>query len=118
MRICLDLDGTICHSRQGNEDYSEVKPRPKAVEAIQKLKSGGHYIIIYTSRHMETCNSNVGLVVARQAKTLLNWLDKYKIPYDEMWFGKPLADVYIDDRAFRFTNWEKVLEDVDSKNLS
>jgi len=36
---------------------------------------------------MKTCNSNVGMVVARQGKTLFDWLEKHQIPYDEIWFG-------------------------------
>ena len=26
-------------------------------------------------------------------------LEKFNIPYDELLFGKPIADIYIDDRA-------------------
>ena len=29
----------------------------------------------------------------------LTTLDKFGIPYDELIFGKPIADIYIDDRA-------------------
>ena len=37
------------------------------------------------------------------------------MPYDEIWFGKPHADVYIDDNAYRFTSWNEV--DGDGGNL-
>lgn len=112
MRICIDLDGSICFTKKEEEEYSEVKPMPGAVESIQRLKGKGHYIIIHTSRHMKTCESNVGRIVAKQGKILIDWLDRYGIPYDEIWFGKPLADVYIDDKAMKFTDWETTVKEL------
>ncbi len=54
---------------------------------------------------MKTCNGNVGEVLAKQGKTLLNWLDKWKIPYDELWMNKPHADLIVDDAAHKHTDW-------------
>ena len=56
---------------------------------------------------MATCNSNVGMVVARQGKTLFDWLARNEIPYDELWFGKPHADVYLDDKRPSFHRLER-----------
>ena len=84
---------------------------PGATEKMNSLKQAGHYIILNTARHMATCNSNVGLVIARQGKTLMDWLAKHNIPYDELWFGKPHADVYLDDNAHRFTSWKEISSD-------
>ncbi len=108
MRICIDLDGTICHTRTEFQHYSEVEPIEGAISSLQNLKSQGHYIIIYTARHMKTCNGNIGEIVAKQGKTLLEWLEKHQIPYDELLFGKPFADIYIDDKALKFENWNKL----------
>ena len=99
MKICIDIDGTICALRQPGETYADVKPLPGAVEKMQALKTAGHYLILTTARHMATCQANVGLVVARQGRTLFEWLAAHGIPYDELWFGKPHADIYIDDNA-------------------
>jgi hypothetical protein len=60
---------------------------------------------------MKTCQGNLGMVQARISLVTLNWLQKYDIPYDEIYFGKPHADVYIDDNAFRFTNWDVIEND-------
>lgn len=111
MRICLDIDGVICHLRQPHQKYSELAPLPGAIEKIQALKATGHYIILMTARHMKTCGGNTGLVIAKQGKTLMDWLAHHAIPYDEIWFGKPQADVYIDDNGFRFTSWEHITSD-------
>ena len=108
MRICIDLDGTICETKTNEQSYLDVKPKKDAVKIISKLKKEGHEIIIHTARHMKSCDNNVGKVIARQGQNLFKWLAKHKIPYDEIWFGKPLADVYIDDKAEKFTNWIKI----------
>jgi len=108
VRICIDIDGTICETRVLNQDYSEVQLIPGALESLKKFKKEGHYIILYTARHMKTCNHNVGRVIALQGKTLMSWLEKHEVPYDELIFGKPLADVYIDDKAVRFNqDWNE-----------
>ena len=38
----------------------------------------------------------------------LEWLDNNGIEYDEIFFGKPNADITIDDRAIRFENWDSI----------
>ncbi len=111
MRLAIDIDGTICSFRQEGQTYADVEPLPGAVEKLQEMKKNGHYIILLTARHMKTCNGNVGLVVARQGKTLLDWLGKHEIPYDEIWFGKPQADIYIDDNGYRFQSWKDIAGD-------
>jgi capsule biosynthesis phosphatase len=111
MRICLDLDGVICELRQPGETYADLQPVPGAAEKLRRLKDAGHTIIIHTGRHMKTCEGNVGLVLARQGYITLEWLARHNIPFDEIYFGKPWADVYIDDNAYRFTSWDEISSD-------
>ena len=105
MRICFDLDGVICALRQPGENYSDLLPIPGARERLESLKQDGHYIILHTARHMKTCEGNVGRVINRVGKITLEWLERHAIPYDEIYFGKPWADLYVDDNAFRFESW-------------
>ena len=112
MRICIDVDGTICFTKKEHESYADTVPMPGAIETIQKLKKQGHYIIIATARGMKTLDSNMGKITAQQTPILINWLNTHKIPYDEIWFGKPLADYYIDDKAVKFTDWKNVEKEV------
>ena len=118
MRICIDLDGVIAELKKENESYSDVKPIKGAVEKIKKLKENGHYIIIYTARHMKTCDGNVSKVLARIGRITLDWLEKYQVPYDEIVFGKPWADIYIDDNGFRFKNWDEINDDGNNLPIS
>ena len=98
------MDGTICETRKDGEKYDEVKPKPGAVDTLRQLRLDGHYIIIYSSRHMATCNNNLGKITAIQAPVFEKWFKKHKIEYDELWFGKPLADIYIDDKTIPYEN--------------
>jgi capsule biosynthesis phosphatase len=106
MRICIDLDGTICDLKQPHESYADVQPKAGAKEMIQQLREDGHTIIIHTARNMATCHHNVGKVLKNVGKITLDWLEAHEIPYDEIFFGKPNADITIDDRVLRFQdNW-------------
>lgn len=108
LRICIDLDGTICSIRKPNETYADVTVLPGAKEFIDRLKADGHIIIINTARNMQTQGHNVGKVLKNVGKITLDWLEKNKIQYDEIFFGKPNADITIDDRAIKFEDWAKI----------
>lgn len=111
MRICIDLDGVICKLRRDEETYADLEPVDGAAERLRSLRKAGHTVIIMTARHMKTCDGNVGLVLARQGATTFSWLEKHGIEYDEIHFGKPHADIYIDDNALRFTSWADIAAD-------
>ena len=105
LRICIDLDGTICTIKKPYETYADVKVQPGAKEFIDALKADGHTIIINTARNMQTQGHNVGKVMKNVGKITLDWLEKNEIYYDEIFFGKPNADITIDDRVIKFTDW-------------
>jgi capsule biosynthesis phosphatase len=111
VRICIDLDGVIAELKGPTQSYADVAPVPGAAEHIASLRKAGHYVIVYTARHMKTCAGNVGMVIARLGKVTLDWLAKHGIEYDEIVFGKPWADIYIDDNALRFHTWEEIAQD-------
>lgn len=99
VRFCFDLDGTLVSSPKMKGDYSTVSPIEKNIRICQHLKSLGHYIIIYTARKMRTNNGNIGKCIADIGEITINTLKNFNIPYDELIFGKPCADFYIDDLA-------------------
>jgi hypothetical protein len=51
---------------------------------------------------MKTHNGNIGKINADIGKITFDTLEKFNIPYDEIYFGKPHADFYIDDLAINF----------------
>ncbi len=111
MRIAIDLDGTICPIKKEGESYSDLHPLPGAVERISELRKSGHFIIILTARNMATRGGNIGSVMKHVGKMTLDWLEHHNVEYDEIFFGKPNAEIYIDDRGVRFEDWEGLTEE-------
>jgi len=99
LRICFDLDNTLVTYPTIVGDYSTVKPITKNITLLKNLKDDGHEIIIYTARRMKTHNGNIGKVIKDIASVTIDTLERLNIDYDELIFGKPIADIYIDDRA-------------------
>ena len=110
MRICFDFDNTLVTFPKIKDDYTSVLPIQKNIDILNYLKSFGHTIIIYTARRMKTHNGNIGKVFCDIGKITFDTLEKFNIPFDEIYFGKPYADVYIDDLALNcYDNIEKAL---------
>jgi hydroxymethylpyrimidine pyrophosphatase-like HAD family hydrolase len=93
----FDFDGTMTNY-DGNFKGDDIvdEPRSEVVEAIRLLKKQGHKILIYSTR---------------SDAILKKWCQKYDVPvdyfnenpeYDQGNPGKPVASVYIDDRAVCF----------------
>ena len=99
LRICFDLDNTLVTYPRVPGDYSTVLPVDSTISVARWARAEGHTIIIYTARRMMTHANNVGRVTADIGRVTFDTLEKFNIPYDEIIFGKPIADVYIDDRA-------------------
>ena len=99
MRFCFDLDNTLVTYPHVAKDYSSVQPIVENITLLRELHAQGHHIIIQTARRMKTHNGNVGAVIADVGSVTLQTLERFRIPYDELHFGKPYADVYVDDLA-------------------
>ncbi len=94
LRICFDLDWMLVTQQAG--DYSSCVPIQANVELVRLLHQAGHCIIIHTSRNINGRGQqevrNTGFVTFQQ-------LADFRIPYDELCFGKPCADFYVDSSA-------------------
>jgi uncharacterized HAD superfamily protein len=100
MQLIIDIDGTIC-SEERQFSRPMAMPKDNAIEAIAKLKSQGHTIILYSSRTWAEYEMTV------------DWLKRHGVEYDQLILGKPVGDYWIDDRAIEFTSWNDVLERID-----
>jgi len=106
-RICFELDNTLFYLNNKN-DYNDVSPIFKNIDYLNFLHNLGHTIIIYTSRGMKKYENNEGLTIKNIAKITFDTLEKYNIPYNEIYFGKPDADFYIDNLNINsFSDLEK-----------
>lgn len=95
-RICFELDDTLVHLSD-KKDYNRVCPIYKNIDYLKFLHNMGHTIIIYTSRGMKKYGNSEGLAIKNIAQITFETLEKYNIPYHEIYFGKPDADFYIDN---------------------
>lgn len=102
MQIIIDLDGTIC-TEEKTYSRALAKPKKGAAQAINKLYKAGHTIIIYSARTW------------MEFEMTTDWLKKNKISYHQLILGKPIGDVWIDDRAMTFDNWENVTNKLKQK---
>ena len=101
-KIIIDLDDTICSTKNG--DYENSIPKEKVIKKIKEYKNLGFEIIIYTSRNMRTYKGNVELIKANTLPIIIRWLEKFDVPYDQIIVGKPwpsFGGFYVDDKAIR-----------------
>ncbi len=101
-KIIIDLDDTICTTI--NSDYLNSKPIEGVVSKLLEYKSLGFSIVINTSRNMRSYNSNIGVINKKTLPKIVDWLNKNKIPFDEIYVGKPWCGFdgfYVDDKSIR-----------------
>lgn len=102
--LVFDIDGTICPIKGKDERYEDLVPYPQMVKKLCACKEEGAKIVLFTSRNMNSYQGNIGVINKNTARILLDWLDKWNIPYDEIIYGKPWPGhhgFYVDDRSVR-----------------
>lgn len=93
----FDIDDTICNNK--NRDYANAVPIKEVINKINYLYNNGATIKLYTSRGMVSCNGDINKIIIKNKDILEKWLKKNKVKYHELIFGKPLGDLYVDDKA-------------------
>ena len=104
LTFVFDIDGTLCPLKKKEQKYEDLVPYPEMVEKIRAYKNAGAKIVFYTSRNMNTYDSNIGKINVNTGRIIFAWLDKWQIPYDEIVFGKVWPGhngFYVDDRTIR-----------------
>lgn len=116
--IAVDFDGVIHgHSKGWHDGTIYDSPVPGVAAALAKLRERFR-ILIYSCRAYDRIFD--GIHEPSQAPQMAEYLDKHDIPYDEIYtgHGKPVAYLYIDDRAVQFNgDWRQTLRDVETFNL-
>lgn len=93
--IVFDFDGTIAEERT----FPEIgDPIWETIERMRAAKDAGIEVVIQSCRwsvhELSTEESAAANMVVAKA-----WLDEHEVPYDRLVAGKPLAELYVDDRA-------------------
>ena len=89
MIIYVDIDETICRSPESREYHYAVPVVPN-IQKINELYDSGNTIVYWTAR-----GTGSGIdwreVTEKQFK-------KWGVKYHELRFGKPIYDLFIDDK--------------------
>jgi len=109
MEIYIDFDGTISPAHY--PDKPTVPPFPNCVDTIKQFKQMGHTIIIYSCRANPDLFSKGKSFEATQE--MVDYLNKWSIPYDRIDSGKPLYSILICDRAIsaKDGNWNRIFKE-------
>jgi len=111
--VCIDLDGTLSEMVDDpgpdGVPHSIGDPIPDAKEGVEFIKRMGYRVVVWSARP------------EHQTRMIREWLELHAIPFDGVntdadgkWVSKkPVADLYIDDRAYRFNgSWPDAIHDV------
>ena len=105
--FCVDIDGVIA-SITPNNDYNLARPLVENIRRINRIHAVGNRVVLFTAR-----GSATGIdwtTVTR--KQMRDW----GVAHDDLRFGKPAADFYIDDRILGLSALEE-LDRVPDANL-
>ena len=136
MLIAVDWDGTcISNSRPWDDTEIPMKLLPGAHAGLEALKNAGHTLLLYSARAnrasmylsefdplvREGVYSGIKLdktreIAAKRYRQMLEFVEKELSGIfdgiDDGRQGKPVADLYIDDRAVTFgprgMNWRQI----------
>lgn len=86
----FDIDGTICATPGG--EYTQSSPIEWRIRVVNELFDKGHKIILWTGRGTGT-GINWEDVTRKQ-------LEQWRVKYHELKFGKPVYDLFVDDKNF------------------
>jgi hypothetical protein len=105
IKIALDFDGVIHSATTAFKDIDIIEDEPVkgAKEAIKEIKKAGFEVVIFSSRTK----------TEKGRKAILNWLRENEIEVDKIPEHKPVANIYLDDRAIQFNgDWKQSLKDL------
>ena len=113
-QIAIDFDGVIHKNSKGFFDGTVYDKPIKGTEEALKNLSKKYKIIIFTCK----VKPDRPLINGKTGKELIeDWLSKHNILHyiHEVTCEKPRASVYIDDKGYRFENWENTLRFIDEE---
>lgn len=96
VKICLDFDGVLHDAAHPVPGRKMGPPCDGALECVKQLLRHGHELVVETARvHNE-----------ERALHVHDWLAFYGFPALPISIGKPMADVYLDDKGLHHIDWD------------
>ena len=116
INLGIDFDGVIHKNSKGYYDGTLYDTPVDGIENALKMLSERYTLICYTTK----AKSDRGLVNGKTGTELVwQWLTQYGLDkyISKVTAEKPRAVAYIDDKAFRFTDWESCISDLEINGL-
>jgi hypothetical protein len=101
MIIYVDIDETICLSPE-DRNYSMAIPIVRNIDKINKLYDEGNTIVYWTAR-----GTGSGIDWSKVTK---DQFMKWGVKYHDLKFGKPVYDLFIDDKNINSETFFKYKE--------
>jgi histidinol phosphatase-like enzyme len=92
-KYVFDLDGTICNEMPTFEKSLAI-PDKDVVDKVNELYYAGNFITIYTARGWAEYNMTK------------KWLETNNVNHNLLICGKPIYDVWVDDKACNIKDWK------------
>ena len=101
---CIDIDGTLTEPHEGTP--WDAIPVTSRIDKVNKLYDEGATIYLMTARgfiHSNTIHDNISDAQSEADNFARNkteaQLTKWGVKYHKLYFGKPRAVTYVDDRG-------------------
>ncbi|EAL3939739.1 capsular biosynthesis protein [Campylobacter lari] len=120
--IIIDLDGTL--TLDTDVPYKDKPINTNILRQLCYYKELGFKVTIFTSRNMRTYQGDIEKIKHNTLPIIVEWLDKHKVPYDDIIVGKPWCGYdgfYVDDKAIRPSefakySYEEIIEILQKEN--
>ena len=97
MEIYIDIDETICESPE-DRNYNHAQPIVENINKANKLYDEGHTVVYWTAR-----GTGSGI---DWRETTEKQFEKWGVKYHKLKFGKPIYDLFIDDKNMNTGDWK------------
>lgn len=95
---CFDIDGTLCTEMMGDVENSQ--PIVSRINVVNNLKMEGATIYLMTARGMINADNDQALADKNMRELTERQLKEWGVQYDALFFGKPRAMHYVDDKGW------------------
>ena len=105
--VGIDFDHVLCDTAHVEPGHKMGPPMDGGLEALRQIARTGNVIVIFTAR----ATSPSGRQAVEQ------WLHYYGVSnliHSVTAIKTPSIQVYIDDRGYRFVDWQTTLKDLPS----
>lgn len=104
--VVVDIDDTIAFHKD-RDDIANATANENVINKINELHDKNWKIILFTARGDRSCKT-LEEKIDKYGQLTKDWLNAHNVKYDELKFGKPNADYYVDDKNISIEEFLKL----------